>query len=153
MERQEFLRSLGLGLVAVCAGSCLAGCGGGDEVGTISTQNPPSTNPPTTGNTVTASLSSLTTVGESVKVSGVLFFRIAAGDTPSSFVATEAQCPHQGGNLNWIQNQDLIRCDLHSASFLKNGTTNSQPVGGGNARSLRIYATTVNSTSVIATVS
>jgi cytochrome b6-f complex iron-sulfur subunit len=153
MERQEFLRSLGLGFVAVCAGSCLAGCGGGDEVGTPSTQNPPNTNPPITGSTVTASLSNLTSVGSSTKVGGVLFFRIAAGDTPSSFVATEAQCTHQGGNLNWIQNQDLIRCDLHSASFLKNGAVNSQPVGGGSATQLKVYTTTVNSTSVIATVS
>jgi cytochrome b6-f complex iron-sulfur subunit len=158
MERQEFLKSLGLGFATVCAGACLASCGGGDDTSTPGNTTPPTT-PPTTNppppatNTVTANLSSLTTVGSSTKVNSVLFFRIAAGDTASSFVATEAQCPHQGGNLNWIQGQDIIRCDTHSATFQKNGTNVSPPVGGGSARSLKIYSTTVNATSVIATLS
>lgn len=154
MERQEFLKSLGLGFATVCAGACLASCGGGDDTSTPGNTNPPPTTnpPPVTGNTATASLSNLATVGSSTKVGAVLFFRIAAGDMPSSFVATEAQCPHQAGNLNWIQSQDLIRCDLHSATFQKNGTTISQPVGGGNARNLKIYSTTVNATSVVATL-
>lgn len=159
MERQEFLKTLGISFATVCAGACLASCGGGDDSSTPNNTNPPATNPPGTNppatgnNTVTASLSSLTNVGSSVRVGAVLFFRIAAGDTPSSFVATEASCPHQGGNLNWIQNQNIIRCDLHSATFQSNGSVTSQPVGGGSARTLRIYATTVNGTSVVATVS
>ena len=155
MERQEFLKSLGFGFATVCAGACLASCGGGDDTSTPGNTNPPPTTnpPPPVNNTVTANLSSLATVGSSIKVGAVLFFRIATGDTSSSFVATEAQCPHQGGNLNWIQNQDLIRCDIHSATFQKNGVTISQPIGGGSARSLKIYSTTVNSTSVIATLS
>jgi len=158
MERQEFLKTLGISFATVCAGACLASCGGGEDASTPNNSNPPSTNPPgtnppATGNTATASLSSLTNVGSSIKVGAVLFFRIATGDTPSSFVATEASCPHQGGNLNWIQNQNIIRCDLHSATFQSNGTVTSQPIGGGSARTLRIYTTTVNSTSVVATLS
>ena len=155
MERQEFLKSLGFGFATFCAGACLASCGGGDDTSTPGNTNPPPTTnpPPPVNNTVTANLSSLATVGSSIKVGAVLFFRIATGDTAASFVATEAICPHAGGNLNWIHNQDLIRCDLHSATFQRNGVTISQPVGGGSARSLKIYSTTVDATSVIATLS
>ena len=153
MERQEFLKSLGFGFATVCAGASLAGCGGGDDTSTPGNTNPPPTTtpPPATSNTVTASLSSLATVGSSTKVGAVLFFRIAVGDVPSSFVAVQSQCTHQGGDLNWIQNQELIRFNLHSASFQRNGTPISQPIGGGSVTPLRVYATTVNATSVIAT--
>ena len=154
MERQEFLKTLGISFATVCAGACLASCGGGDDTSTPNnTTPPPTTNPPTTGNTVTANLSSLSAVGSSTTISNVLFFRIAAADVPASFVAVQAQCTHQGGSLNWQQNQDLIRCSLHSASFEKNGTPISQPIGGGSVTPLRVYSTTVNSTSVIATIS
>ncbi|OAQ41866.1 hypothetical protein A5893_01745 [Pedobacter psychrophilus] len=153
MERQEFLKTLGISFAAVCAGSCLASCGSKDT-STPSNPNPPVTNPPVaTGSTVSANLSSLATVGASTKVSNVLFFRIASGDTASSFVATEAICPHQAGNLNWFQNQNLIICDLHASQYQQNGTVVSQPQGGGSTRTLKIYSTTVTSTSVIATIS
>lgn len=154
MERQEFLKTLGLSFAAVCAGACLASCGGGDDTSTPNNSNPPPrTNPPASGSTVTANLSSLANIGSSITVSNVLFFRIAAANVPASFVAVQAQCTHQGGSLNWVQNQDLIRCSLHSASFEKNGTPISQPVGGGSVTPLRVYATTVDSSSVIATIS
>ncbi len=153
MERQEFLKTLGISFAAVCAASCLSSCGGKDA-STPSNPNPPVTNPPVaTGSTVSANLSSLATVGASTKVSGILFFRIATGDTPSSFVATEAICPHQAGNLNWFQNQNLIVCDLHASQYQQNGSVVSQPQGGGSTRTLKIYSTTVNSTSVVATIS
>ena len=153
MERHEFLKTLGISFATVCAGACLAGCGGGDDASTPNNSNPPpANNPPATGNTVTANLSNLATVGASIRVGSVLFFRIASGDLPSSFVATESICPHANGNLNWIQSQNLIRCSQHQASFQSNGAVNSQPVGGGSVRTLRIYTTTVNATSVIATV-
>lgn len=152
MERQEFLKTLGVSFAAVCAGACLASCGGGDDTSTPGNTTPPVVNPPV-GNTVTANLSSLTTVGSSTKVGAVLFFRIATGDVPASFVATEAQCPHQAGNLNWVQSQNRIICDLHAAQYQQNGTVVSQPVGGGATRTLKIYSTTVNATSVVATLS
>jgi cytochrome b6-f complex iron-sulfur subunit len=153
MERQEFLKTLGISFAVACAGSCLASCGGKDT-STPGNTIPPVTNPPpTTGNTATASLSNLTTIGSSTKVGAVLFFRIATGNTPSSFVATEAICPHQAGNLNWVQSDNRIICDLHASTYQQNGTVISQPVGGGSTRALKIYSTTVNTTSVVATIS
>jgi len=152
MERQEFLKTLGISFAAVCAGACLASCGGKDTSTPGNTTPPPVTNPPPTGNTVSANLSSLTNIGSSTKVSGVLFFRIGSADVAASFVATEAICPHQGGNLNWLQNQNLIQCDLHAAQYTTSGSVNAPPVGGGNTRALKIYATTVNSTTVTATI-
>jgi cytochrome b6-f complex iron-sulfur subunit len=154
MERHEFLKTLGISFAVACAGSCLASCGGKDT--STPSNNPNPIPPPTgggTGSTVSANLSNLTTVGSSTKVGGVLFFRIATGDTSSSFVATEAICPHQAGNLNWVQNQNKIICDLHASTYQQNGTVISQPVGGGSTRTLKIYNTSVNATSVVATIS
>lgn len=154
MERQEFLKTLGISFAVACAGACLASCGGKDTATPGNNNASPLINPtPATGNTATASLSNLTTVGSSTKVGAVLFFRIATGDMPSSFVATEAICPHQAGNLNWIQSQNIIRCDLHASTYESNGSVVSQPVGGGSTRTLKIYSTTVNATSIIATIS
>ena len=155
MERQEFLKSLGFGFATVCAGACLASCGGGDDTSTPNNPNPTPTPPPAgggTGNTVSAPLSSLSSIGSSTKVGAVLFFRIAAGDMPSSFVATEAICPHQGGGLNWVQNQNRIICNLHAAQYQASGVVISQPQGGGATRALVIYTTTVTATSVVATI-
>lgn len=153
MERQEFLKSLGLGLFAVCAGSCLSACGGSDEVGTPS--NPGNNQPPiAVGNKVTVNMSTMPNVGDSTKLNGVLFIRIAAGSTATSFVATEAICPHQGGGLDWLQGQNLIQCNLHQAQFTSSGTVTRGPSTGGGVRALRIYPLAIeNNTSLTATVS
>lgn len=74
MERQEFLKTLGISFATVCAGACLASCGGKDTSTPGNTTPPPVTNPPpTTGNTASASLSNLATIGASTKVGAVLF--------------------------------------------------------------------------------
>jgi hypothetical protein len=153
MERQEFLKSLGLGLFAVCAGTCLSACGGSEEVGTPAPS--PGNNPPITiGNKVTVNMATMPNVGDSTKANGVLFFRMTTGTTAASFVATEAICPHQGGNLNWLQNQSLIQCDLHAAQFSSGGGNTRGPNTGGSVRALKIYALVVeNNTSLTATVS
>lgn len=154
MERQEFLKSLGLGLAVVCTGACLSACGGDDTSTPGNNNPPPGTNPPPAGTTATVSLTSLATVGASMKNNGVLFFRIAEGNTASSFVATEAICPHQNGNLNWLANNNLIQCDSHAAQYQASGAIIRGPQNSaGNTRALKIYAVTVSSTTVTATVS
>jgi Rieske Fe-S protein len=155
MERQEFLKSLGLGFFAVCAGSCLSACGGKDETGTPAPSPGPGTPPIAVGNKVTVNMSTMPNVGDSTKLNGVLFFRMTAGTTAASFVATEAICPHQGGNLDWIQNQSLIQCNLHQAQFTSSGAVTRGPQNSsGSVRALKIYALVVeNNTSLTATVS
>lgn len=131
MERQEFLKTLGISFAAVCVGSCISAFGKKDEA-------TPS------GTTVSANLSDLSTIGgKPLVVSGIAFFRIADGDSAASFIATQPLCTHQQGELVWKQNSNLIQCQRHSAQFTANGVNTSPPQGGGTAPNLKTYAVTV----------
>ena len=145
MERDEFLKSLGLGLALVCTGSCFQACSkGGDDDDT-----PPDNGNPGSGN-VSVDISTLAAVGSQRVISGVLFFRLAAGNTNDAFVATEAICPHQGGNLGWQPANNHIECDNHQARFLSSGQVKSNPSTGDSVRALKIYSTTLTGTTLTA---
>jgi len=149
MERDEFLKSLGIGLALVCTGSCFTACskGGGEEAA------PNNNNGNNNSNTVSIDISNLASVGSQSKVNGVLFIRIATGNATSSFVATEALCPHQAGNLAWQQANNRIECDNHFARFQSNGSVISGPTTGDSVRALKIYNTTLTGTTLTATKS
>ncbi|KQB99512.1 Rieske 2Fe-2S domain-containing protein [Pedobacter sp. Hv1] len=152
MERNEFIKSLGLGIALVCTGSCLSSCGG-------SKSNDPTPNPSGGGNVPTGTkvdvnlTTQLMTVGSFLTANGVLFVRLAAGNTTSSFVATQASCPHQGGSLNWMQASNLIQCSLHSAQYSSTGAILAQPSDGGKTSALKIYSTSITGNTLTATVS
>lgn len=156
MEREEFIKSLGLGLALLCTGSCMSGCGGKGNTGTPD----PGPNPPGGGGgggggtTATVDLATqLMAVGDYATANGVLFFRIATGSVPASFVATEAVCPHQGGNLIWKQADNKIQCQLHFSEYSANGTVLQGPQNTtGNTRTLKIYATAISGTKLTATI-
>ncbi|MBK0382021.1 Rieske 2Fe-2S domain-containing protein [Pedobacter sp. SD-b] len=156
MKREEFIKSLGLGVAMVCTGACMSACGSKGDTGT---PNPnPSPNPGgggSNGNTVSVSISGkLANVGDQTRANGVLFFRIATGNTPSSFVATEALCPHQGGNLNWLNNQNKVQCDLHQSEYTSAGAVTQGPQNtAGSTRALKIYSTAITGDTITATVS
>lgn len=150
MERNEFIKSLGLGMALVCAGSCLSACG--------SKSNDPTPNTAGGGGTAGATASidlatQLTTVGSFVATGGVLFIRLASGNTTSSFVATQASCPHQGGALNWIQASNLIQCSLHASQYTSGGAILRQPNDGGTTSTLKIYSTSISGNILTATIS
>nr|WP_068892202.1 Rieske (2Fe-2S) protein [Pedobacter panaciterrae] len=152
MERDEFIKSLGLGLALVCTGSCLSGCGKSGDSGP---ENKPDPGPGGGGSSVaTVDLSSqLKAVGDQAKVNGVLFFRIADGNTTAAFVATEAICPHQGGSLVWKQADSKIQCQLHFSEYATNGSVLQGPQGTtGNTRTLKIYSTAISGTKLTATI-
>ncbi len=137
MERNEFLKSLGLGVALICTGSCLSGCD--------SRKTDPAPTPEGGGTVIsTINISiQLLAVGSFLYKNGVMFIRIATGNKASSFVATQANCTHHGGVLNWIASSNLIQCSSHFAQFTLTGTTISQPQGGGEASALRIYPTSL----------
>ena len=151
MERNEFIKSLGLGVALICTGSCLSSCGG-------SKSDDPSPTPgggggPAAGTTASIDISSaLLTVGSFTTVSGVLFVRLATGNAISSFTATQATCPHQGGTLNWIAASNLIQCSLHSAQYTAGGSVTRQPNDGGTTSALKVYPLTLTGTTLKATV-
>ncbi|WP_316734643.1 Rieske 2Fe-2S domain-containing protein [Pedobacter aquatilis] len=146
MERNEFIKSLGLGVALVCTGSCFAGCGSkGDDP----QPPPPGGNPPAGGATVNLS-TQLLTVGASLVVSGILFIRTATGNAATSFAATQAVCPHQGGSLGFIQASNYIQCSLHSARYTTGGAILAQPNDGGTTSALKVYALSINGSTLTA---
>jgi Rieske Fe-S protein len=154
MERDEFIKSLGLGVALLCTGSCMTGCGKG---GGADTPDPGNTNPPPGGggsSTATVDLSTqLMAIGDQATANGVLFFRVAAGNAPASFVATESVCPHQGGSLMWKQASSRIQCQLHSSEYSTAGAVLQGPQNSsGSTRALKIYTTAISGTKLTATI-
>ncbi|MEO6150345.1 MAG: Rieske (2Fe-2S) protein [Mucilaginibacter sp.] len=120
MERNEFLSKLGIGLVTVCAGCSLVGCGskGGN----------PKPDPPTNpgggggGDKLTANLGTeLTSVGQSKIGGGVILVRLAAGNEVSSFTAVQSACTHEGTTIAYNSTQGKFICPLHGSQFSDSG--------------------------------
>lgn len=148
MKRGEFLVK---GVLLACSGACaMSACSSGDDGGT--------TDPPGGGgngsNTVSVSLASFAEIGDQVTKDGVLFFRIGEGNTSADFVATEAVCPHQGGQLVWVEAEGYIECQLHFSRYEEDGDVIRGPQGeSGTTRDLKVYSTTVSDGNIIATKS
>ncbi len=144
MEREEFLKSLGISFASVCIASCLSACSK-DET------TPPIEEPPLPV-TVTAKFTDFTAVGSRFIVDKVLFIKIEEGNLASSFIAMYRFCPHENGDLYW--NKGMIDCIKHRAAYDKNGAILSQPkTGSGTTKPLKMYPITVTETHVNAKVS
>ncbi|CAN5334102.1 hypothetical protein BH23BAC2_BH23BAC2_24620 [soil metagenome] len=151
MKRDEFLNTISRGLILVCAGSCAVACSSGDD-GVVAPS--PVTPPPSSGTKVSVALSRMPNVGDQVSSNGVLFFRISAGTTASSFIATEAVCPHQGGALVWRAADDRIQCQLHFAEYSTSGAVLQGPQNSsGGTRMLKVYNKVIEGGNLVATVS
>lgn len=153
MERDEFIKSLGLGVALLCTGSCMSGCGGKGDTGSPD----PGPKPPGgggSGNTATIDLATqLMVIGDQLISNGVLFFRIAAGNNTTSVVATESVCPHQGGSLVWKNTDNRIQCQLHFSEYSSNGSVLQGPQNTtGSTRTLKIYSTALSGTKLTATI-
>jgi cytochrome b6-f complex iron-sulfur subunit len=113
MERSEFLRILGTGTVAACAGCTLHGCA--DE-----------TIDPVVDFTLdlTASEnSSLVNVGGSLARQGI----IIAHTQTNEFVALRRACTHEGTDVNYQQSKQNFRCPNHGSEFAKTGAVQIGP--------------------------
>ncbi|WP_207422035.1 Rieske 2Fe-2S domain-containing protein [Desertivirga brevis] len=140
MERDEFLKSLGIGLALVCTGSCFTACKKGGAGEEEESNNG-------IGSTASVDINTLTSVGSSREVNGVLFFRIAASNEESSFIATQPTCPHQNlKQLIWNQSQSRVVCTAHGSSFSSTGAL----INGPATSSLKIYGTTLSGTTLTA---
>ena len=148
MERDEFLKKLGLGLALVCTGSCFQGCSKGGEE-----PEPTNNGGNNSGNTASIDITTLVTVGSAAKANGVLFIRVAPGSATTSFVATSAICPHMGSNLNWVQSENHIECENHHAKFQTSGAVKANPNNGDTVDTLQVYSTVLNGTTLTATKS
>lgn len=146
MERNEFIKSLGLGMALACTGSCFSACSKkSDAPGPTNPVIPP-------GTSVSVDLGTqLLVVGASTVINGILFIRTATGNVSSSFVATQATCPHQGGSLGFIQANNYIQCSLHSSRYTTTGSVLAQPNDGGTTSALKVYPLTVSGNTLTAT--
>ncbi|TCD12558.1 Rieske (2Fe-2S) protein [Pedobacter frigidisoli] len=147
MERNEFIKSLGLGVALVCTGSCFSACGKKSD-----TPTPDPAGGGTPGTTASVDLSTqILTVGASLVVKSILFIRTATGNAASSFSATQAICPHQGGALSFIQASNYIQCSLHAARYTTAGSILAQPSDGGTTTALKVYPLTISGNTLTAT--
>lgn len=148
MERDEFLSKLGIGALAVCMGSCLAACSKGSDA-TPSNNNGGGVNPPASGTTITADLSSsLTAIGDTKVSNGVIIVRTASGNAASSFTAVQVACTHEGTAINYNNSQSLFICPLHGSIFSKSGAV----VQGPATTALKQYTVTItNNTLTVVT--
>lgn len=151
MKRGQFLVSMGKGVLLVCSGSCvLSSCSSGGDDGSPTNGGGNNTGP----TTVSINLSALSEIGSQTVKSGILFFRIGAGNTKDDFVATEAVCPHQGGQLVWKEEEGLIECQLHFSQYEPDGDVIRGPQNAtGSTRDLKIYPITVSGDTITATKS
>jgi cytochrome b6-f complex iron-sulfur subunit len=151
MERNEFIKSLGLGVALVCTGACFSACGKKSDSPEPSKPNGGGGAP--SGTTASVDLSTqILAVGASIVVNSILFIRTAAGNTTTSFAATQAVCPHQGGALSFIQASNYIQCGLHSSRYSTSGGILAQPNDGGTTSALKVYPLTVSGNTLTATV-
>lgn len=158
MNRKDFIFSVGKGVLIACSGSCLlASCSSSDDgMGDMGGNTGSGGNGGSGGSSTTVNLTigDIPDVGDQKRVNSVLFIRIATGNTADSFIATEAVCPHQGGQLVFKGAQNIIECQLHFATYELDGDTVQGPQNSaGSTRDLKIYATTLNDTTLTATVS
>jgi Rieske Fe-S protein len=149
MEREEFLSKLGIGALAVCMGTCMAACSkSGDAAPSNNNTGGGTVNPPATGTTITADLSSsLTAIGDTKVSNGVIIVRIAAGNAASAFTAVQVACTHEGTAINYNNNQSLFICPLHGSIFSKTGAV----VQGPATTALKQYTVAVSNNTLTVT--
>jgi Rieske Fe-S protein len=62
-----------------------------------------------------------------VPPAGVLLVHRGTPDDPDEYIATRADCPHQGCPLGYSKKDDLIECPCHSSRFLATSSGSSDP--------------------------
>lgn len=127
MERDEFLKLLGTGTLAVCAGCALESCSK-DVVA-----------PPNVDFTLDLTVSPnmvLQTPGGSLSKSGVIVARISTAE----FAAVSQACTHEGTAVEYQPAQQNFHCPNHGSNFSKTGGV----LNGPASSALRKYNTELN---------
>lgn len=150
MDRRTFIQELKLPVMATCA-ICLGSCakeeittpGGGGNTGGSTGGN-------TGGNTTSSFKVDLTkelqAIGSFIFNDKIIVVRLATGSVPSSFVALQRACTHQGTDVNWNASKNEFVCPNHGARF----NTSGQNIGGQSASALPAYAITIAGTTLTA---
>lgn len=118
MTRREFVRVGGsaVGALALTGTGLVAGCGSNRKYPEI----------PMTDERLVIDLSDHPSLRE--QGNGILFQvpnnheNIVIVHTKDGFVATGAQCPHQGCSVRWKKKEELLVCPCHKSSYSADGT-------------------------------
>lgn len=132
MNREEFLKQLGVAALLTCTGNVMFGCS--------SQSDPAPANADFTLDLSSSQYSTLNTVGGSVAANGIIIARLST----TEFVALSRACTHEGTAVNYRSSQKDFLCPNHGARF---STTGSVLQGPANS-SLRKYNTTLTGTSL-----
>lgn len=145
MKRREFLGTLTAPVAVACTACMAAACSKSSDGGGGNIPPPP---PPPSNVNFTINLSTqLVAVGSSLSQSGVIVARLAAANQPSSFVAVQESCTHQGTNINFSAANNQFICPNHGAIFNTSGAN----VGGQSTAPLKVYTVAVNGTTLTVT--
>jgi cytochrome b6-f complex iron-sulfur subunit len=144
MEREDFLKAIGLGVITLGVVSCtnngsipipskfgtVIGSGNGN------------------GNNALVSLditTQLLAVGDAHVKGNIIVVRTAIGNVASSFVALSEVCPHAGCLVNYFQTNQSFVCPCHDSIF----TVTGDLVQGPAVTGLTKYTVTINGSSLI----
>jgi cytochrome b6-f complex iron-sulfur subunit len=132
MNREEFIKQLGVAALLTCTGSSILGCS--------SQADPAPSNADFTLDLTSSQYAALNTVGGSVAANGIIIARLST----TEFVALSRACTHEGTAVNFRSSQNDFLCPNHGARFSTTGS-----VLEGPARSaLKKYNTTLTGTSL-----
>lgn len=144
MDRRTFIQELKLPIMATCA-ICLGSCAK-DDITTPGGGNTGGNN--TGGNTTNSFKVDLTkelqAIGSFIFNDKIIVVRLAAGSVPSSFVALQRACTHQGTDVNWNASKNEFVCPNHGARF----NTSGQNIGGQSTSALPVYAISISGTTL-----
>jgi cytochrome b6-f complex iron-sulfur subunit len=86
----------------------------------------------------------LQAVGSFIFNDKIIVVRLATGSVPSSFVAIQRACTHQGTEVNWNASKNEFICPNHGARF----NTSGQNIGGQSTGALPVYAISISGTTL-----
>lgn len=130
MNRIEFLKLLGTGTLATCAGCSMLSCGSQSDFAP--------TNVDFTLDLTASANSALNTVGGVVKSNGVFVVRSSS----TEYIALSGSCTHEGVSLDYLASSKIFNCSAHGSQFNTSGTVTKGPA----SKSLKQYTVEVVST-------
>ena len=139
MDRRTFIQELRVPVLATCA-ICLGSCAKDD----ITTPGGGNTGGNTTNSFKVDLTKELQAVGSFIFNDKIIVVRLATGSVPSSFVALQRACTHQGTDVNWNATKNEFICPNHGARF----NTSGQNIGGQSTSALPVYAISISGTTL-----
>jgi len=116
MNREEFLKQLGITAWLTCTGSVMLNCSQDDPA-------PGASNADFVLDLTASQNAALNTVGGSLSSNGIIIARLSN----TEFVALSRACTHEGTGINYRASQNDFLCPNHGARFATTGAVLQGP--------------------------